>query len=451
MVERPEARRSRAIWLAPAILFLTGFGLFALTARHGGGSWDYYTANYAAWHLVHTGSPWLDGSWIPGLVGDPEAGTWIRQAPNGHTVISRFPGVIAINLPAYWLAGANTMTVVPGAITAAFAGALTLMLTFLSLRTVVSDLHAGMAALALGFATPIWTISADATWPHTVTVLGIAGIGWAAATRRWWLVGVFGGITLWGRLHAVVIVAVVGLLLAWWRRSPRIAVVAGLWSSIFLGLTSVWTHWIYGSWDPIASYGSEDVLGYIPQGLDHVREELAMWIAPDRGILVWTPVVALLLPGLVRGWREVPDWARALLLGGLAYTVLQGWMRNGVGGDSFYGYRLGLEFVAAATPALAVSVSHAGRIARRLLVPLLTLQVVAFGFGAVVDVFLRKTDAWHDNAFAYAMRESWPGGPVLVALVWGALMVLAYRLSAFAADRPQPRERQPSSVPLDAH
>ena len=129
-------------------------------------------------------------------------------------VISRFPGVIAIALPAYWIAHAlgqaDSMTVVPGALTAATASALALMLMFLALRTQLSERRSAAAVAVLGFATPVWTVAADAVWPHTVTLLGIAGMAWGCATRRWWAVGLFGGITLWGRLHAAVIVAVLG-------------------------------------------------------------------------------------------------------------------------------------------------------------------------------------------------------------------------------------------------
>ncbi len=39
---------------------------------------------------------------------------WIKEAANGHTVISRFPGVVAIGLPAYAIARPDHMTVIPG-------------------------------------------------------------------------------------------------------------------------------------------------------------------------------------------------------------------------------------------------------------------------------------------------------------------------------------------------
>ncbi len=64
-------------------------------------------------------------------------------------------------------------------------------------------------------------------WTHPVTLLGIGGMAWAASRDRWWLVGLFGGVALWGRLHTALIVAILGLAVAVARRRPRIALQAG--------------------------------------------------------------------------------------------------------------------------------------------------------------------------------------------------------------------------------
>ncbi len=50
-------------------------------------------------------------------------------------------------------------------------------------------------------------------------------------------------------------VAFVGVLLAVHRRNPRIVVVIGAISALFLALLCLWTQWMYGSWSPTASYG----------------------------------------------------------------------------------------------------------------------------------------------------------------------------------------------------
>ncbi|MEO6512221.1 MAG: hypothetical protein ABIO16_14580, partial [Nocardioides sp.] len=252
--EPAAAPQQRRAWVVPLALFAGTFVVYALTARHGGGSWDYYTANFASWHIVHTGSPWIDGVNIKGLSGTHSAMIWIKEA-NGHTVISRFPGVIAISLPAYFIARPDSMTVIPGAMTAAVVSALSIVMMYLALRPHLRDKHNVWACLALALGTPIWSISADAIWPHTVTVFGIAGMAWGASSGRWWLAGIFGGITLWGRLHAALIVGLLGLCLAIRRRNARIAVVMGAISIGFLALLGWWTHWMYGSWNPMSSYG----------------------------------------------------------------------------------------------------------------------------------------------------------------------------------------------------
>jgi hypothetical protein len=437
-----QARRRAALrrllgtrgWALPLLVFLLLLAIYAATARHGGGSWDYYTGNYAAWNLVHTGHAWLDGSTMPGLEGNPQAATWIRADSDGHTIIRRFPGVIAITLPAYWIAQANQMTVVPAARTAAAvtAGAITLM--FLALRRLVPVRHALVVCAVLGLATPVWTVAADALWSHTVCILGIAGMAWASATSRWWLVGVFGGVTLWGRLHAAFIVAVLGVTVGWVRRSPRITAVVGLWSLACLGLFSVWTKWWNGSWSPMASYGSDVINEVAVTGWHHLSSVLTLFVAADRGIFLWTPVFALLLPAVVRGWSDVPDWARGLLFGSLAYVLLQGWIGPGHGGDSFYGYRYSLELIVGAAPAYAVTAPHMGRVANAAIVPVVALQFSAFAFGSVTDMFLTMDDVWTHNTFVVDMAKTWPIGPALVLPCFLFALLVGLRVARWLGD-----------------
>jgi alpha-1,2-mannosyltransferase len=290
----------------------------------------------------------------------------------------------------------------------------------------VSDSRALLACTLVAFATPVWTVAADAVWPHTVGLLGIGGMAWAASRGRWWLVGAFGGIVLWGRLHAALIVAVVGLFMGWVRRSPRIVATVGAVSAVFLAGVCAWTRWWTGSWNPLSSYGSDTFDG-ANKGWEHLTSMVTQLVSPDRGILVWTPALVLLLPTLVRGWRDVPDWARALLLGGLTYTLAQAWIADPLGGDSFYGYRHGIELVVAATPALAVTARHAGAVARKLMVPLITLQVCAMAFGSVTTIFLKKEQAWRDNTFLFDMRETWPYGAVMLVPVACVVVFVARR------------------------
>jgi hypothetical protein len=425
----PSSQRPR--WV-PIVLFGVLFLVYAATISHGLVSLDVWSANFGSWHLARTGNPWVEGLRIPLLDDSPLRHQWVLET-HGHTVIGRTPGVIAASLPAYLLLGSSSFSTVPGGLSAAALTACAVLLLYLAFRTRLPQRDALLCAAVFGLATPVWSVAANGIWPHTITILGICGMAWASATGRWWWAGVFGGITLWGRLHAALIVAVLGVLVAVARRSPGIVVRIGAASGAFLALISVWTRWMYGTWDPTASYDTSTFTDYAAQNRLSVTNQLGFWVSPDRGILVWTPVILLLLPALVRSWRELPDWSRSLVWGGLAYTVLQGVLNRFSGGDVFYGYRLGLEMLACAAPALAFSVPRAGRVARRLFGPVLALQFLAIAWGALRDTaYLPFDQAWHHNAFEVAVRRAGVGGWCAAALVVG-LGVLVQRMATGAA------------------
>jgi hypothetical protein len=175
---------------------------------------------------------------------------------------------------------------------------------------------------------------------------------------------------------------------------------------LLLGMCA-WNHWMYGSWNPAAAYQSSTFAHYASTGGLGLTNQLGIFFAPDRGLFVWTPALLTLAPAIVRSWRGLPDWSRLLVVAGLAYTVLQCVLDDYDGGFGFYGYRLGLEMLACATPAAAISAARMGSVARRLLGPLLALQVFAIGIGAAVDTsaLLGPPESWHDNEFIHLMSQ----------------------------------------------
>jgi alpha-1,2-mannosyltransferase len=421
-------RRTRQV---VGVLFVCAFAVYALTMSRNLWTTDVYGANWTSWHIVTTGSPWIDGSRIPDLGHRSTHLLAIVQTSQGHTAFGRFPGVVAATLPAYAVLGSGGMSIVPGSLTAALLTAVALVLMFLALRRSLTERQAVVATVLFGFTTPVWTVSANLMWPHTLTVLGIAGMAWAATTGRWWWAGIFGGIALWGRVHAAIIVAVLGLLVGLRRRDPRIVLRTGVASGAFLLASCVWIHWVYGTWNPLGAYDSGTVGANAGAYRYSVSNQLGMFVAPDRGLLVWTPLVLVLLPALVRSWRTLPDWSRSLLIGGLVYTVVGGAMNTFTGGDGFYGYRYGLELLACATPALALSHGRMRRVERVLFGPVAALQAYAFLLGALYrNLYLPQTDAWHRNAFVHAVDRLGPGGWVVTVLVALAGHLVARRSSA---------------------
>jgi hypothetical protein len=419
-----EAMTSRVRRWGPIAVFGIAFAVYAATFSHSFVSPDVWSADFASWHVARTGNPWVGGLSMPPLDGNPLRAQWVADV-NGHVVIARSPGVIAASLPAYLLLGGAHMTVVPAGLMAALLSAVSTLLIYLVVERRRSPREAALVAFAFGFTTPVWSVAANGMWPHTLTVLGIAGMAWAADRDRWWLAGLFGGITLWGRLHAAVIVAVVGLLVGVRRREFTPVLRVGVVSSAFLGAMCFWTHWMYGNWNPTASYDTAPFVKY-----DHYSlvNQLGMWISPDKGLLVWTPVVLLLIPALVRSWRDLPDWSRSLVYGGLVYTVLQAALNRFSGGEIFYGYRLTLELLTCLTPALAFSAPRMGDIARRLVGPVLALQFLAIATGAVADGgFVADRYRWTQNSFVLLLEKVGPSAFLIVALT-AALGALASRI-----------------------
>lgn len=383
----------------PLLLLVALACLYAATTNPAP-SPDAWTADFAARHIALTGDPVPDIADFPLLDDNVIRETWIVETADGREAVGRAPGVIAVAVPAYALARPATVSPLPGALTAALVSAVAVWLFFLVLRRHLGTRRALVGALLLGVGTPVWSVAADAPWPHTLTTLGILGSAWAADRRRWWLAGLFGGVMLWGRLHAALVCAVLGLGLAWSRRRPGIAVRMGLASAGTLALSSGWTRWMYGSWDPTSGYRAGDFTGSVLERAVDPLNLLGFVVSADRGLLWWCPLLLVLGPTAWRHRRDLPDWSRWLAAGSAAYTLSQALLNRFSGGDHFYGYRTSLELVVGLAPALALASPHLGARARRWFVPVAVLQVVVIAAGAVSDdLYSPVRDVWWRHAF----------------------------------------------------
>lgn len=420
--------------------------VYLLTAAYHLGSYDVLAANLASWQLATTGSPVLEPTTFPPLQSHPLSYVWIMERADGSEVIARSPGAVLAAVPAYFLFGQQAFSLIPGAATAAVMTGLSAMLLTLSLRDRLAPKKAALAGLVFGLSTPLWSVAANGMWPHTVTVLGVCGMAWAASRDRWWLVGLFGGVVLWGRLHGAVIVAIFGLAIGWRRKDPVLVLRTGLSSGFLLALQCCWTRWVNGSWNPLAAYNTpfSDVA---ERQLIDVVNQLGYWVAPDRGILVWTPLILVLTPALVRSWSTLPDWSRALVWAGLTYTVIQGVLNLFHGGDTFYGYRLTLELLACLTPALAMSAPRMGAIARSLFAPVLAVQTMIISVGAIIEgVGLTADRAWNMHSFVWVTSQA-PAVGIALVLMALALGFMGRRIWADPSVR---HSRARDVVPAEA-
>jgi hypothetical protein len=403
--------------------------VYLLTASYSFGSGDVVASNLASWQIATQDNTNLDEIDFPPLENHPGREIWIVTNDSGHEVVARSPGPVAAAIPAYLLSRTEKFSLTPGAVTAAVMSAFAVTLFFVTLRTYTGVRNAALAALVLAWSTPVWSVSANGMWPHTLTVLGICGMAWGASRNKWWVVGIFGGIVLWGRLHAALVVAVVGLFVGWRRRSLTPTVLVALPSVVLLVVQCGWTRYYYDSWNPISAYNTDPFADFAgDHGFDLINQ-LGMWVSPDRGFLVWTPLFLVMLPALIRAWPELPDWSRGLLWGGLAYTLLQAFLNRFSGGDSFYGYRLTLEFLASAAPAVALAAPAMGRFARALFGPVLTLQATVIFIGAVHSGYGSRTeDVWERHSLITPLAQQQPGALLMIVLVAIASGVVGARI-----------------------
>lgn len=416
-------------WRAPMLLFAVLLAVFALTSTRGAASTDDHAPAVEAWRIASSGSPWLEDVMTDEFAKD----NWLHEVPNGHIVADRMAGPVVLSVPFYWLLDRSSdpgdFSMVPGGFAAAFLTAWTGVLMFLALRRRLGDLLGGAVALAFCLATPTWAVSADGPWTHTVTQFGIAGAAYGASRRNWWLAGLFMGAGIWGRPHLALIATVLGLGMSWTSRSLKTAWQVGLPSLGAVVLLTCWNQFMFGVWSPVSSgyvgHG-ETLMSGRPGALENFAGFL---IAPDRGLLLWTPVLWLLLPAVVRGWAHLPEWSKWLALGGVLYTVAQLRMNVFTGGDSFYAYRLGLELLTCAAPLYAFALPHVGRLGRRALPLVVGVQFAAMVAGSVSEALnLKEEFVWHDNSFVMALRTL----PVLfgfLTVVCVAVVVLATRMS----------------------
>lgn len=373
-------RRIRAIriWQLALAVFAVTFAVYLPTAEAK--SLDVLSADVAAWQVAATGTTTFDPDLFPELDESPLRDVWIGERSDGTLVISRTPGTIAPAVPAYWFTQPESRTDEPAEFTAALMTAIAVAVLFIVLTRHISRQQALAATAVVAFTTPVWSVSADGMWPHTITALAIAGMAWAADRDRWWSLGALGGLAMWGRPHAAIICAVVGVWIAWRRRDPIIALKAGAAGSVMLTLLAIWNHWFYGTWSPT---GLRDPMTYSREESLAVVNQLGLWISPDRGILVWTPIILLLSASVARNWKNLPEWSRALLVGGLIYTIAQGQANKYSGGSAFWPYRLGIEMVLTAAPAFALSITSMGAVARRIWPHVAIVQGAAIFVGAV--------------------------------------------------------------------
>ncbi len=370
---------SRPIWFDAFLVGVASFVVFAATAQyHDPLNNDTRAAAVAAWQLAHHGNATLTAF--------HEHYVWIFPA-HGRYVTDRFPGVIFWATPFYAaLGGSGYPAIYPGALAADVATAIATALVFVFASRLVTRRTAVGAAMLFAFATGSWTVAADQLWTHGPAQAAVLLTILLASRRQWLLAGLPAGFAILIRPHlgeVAVVLGVAGVL--HYRRARPLLIALG--SAIGVAVLLLYNHALWDRWSVFGGYhntaaASTRSLGDFLVGLPGVL------VSPERGMLVMTPALLLLLPGLLRAWQAAEWWIRASTLAGLAYAVTQLWLSRFSGGDGFYSYRVLLESLALWSPILLLCWREwtAKTLRRRTaFAALAALSVALHAFGAVVN------------------------------------------------------------------
>jgi hypothetical protein len=390
-----------------AALFLVVWVVYLATATYWVGQMnDTRATTQSAWSLGTRGTLALPEEWRGEI-------DWEVEGVDGRPYTNRFPGPILWAAPFHAVGGLLFPSEVPGhphllnyapsGVAGATGAALAVLASYLGFRRLAARRVAVGAAVALAFASSVWSVSADGVWPHTVSHLGLA-LGILAVSHDRYASGGLGfGLAILSRPHLAVVPAVVGLWSGWDRRSLRPVLLTATTS--VLGLLAVvgYSRALFGTWLPVAGYGTYAVDGLTGTGGSvFVTNLVNTLVHPTRGVLIYTPVLLVLLPFLPRGWRIAPPWVRSSAIAGAVYMLVQLRVNTWTGGAQYFGSRLTLETLVLSAPLLLctwqASVARVPLL-RALAWLLIGLSVVLHALGATIwrAPYLDVDGVWSDH------------------------------------------------------
>jgi hypothetical protein len=433
--ERPRAVTSQhpvlRRMLAPTVLGASIFFVYLATALHRSKqstSIDAAAALVSAWKLSLHGTlaiPEYDGA-IP----------WIHEV-NGTVVSDRMPGVILFGVPFYRLLGqSDAPTLYPAAVAAAASTAAAMALLFALLRRLVGERVALVGVLLAGFGTATWTISGSALWPHGPDQLWLVAAMLGLAAGRWWAAGLAYAAAVLTRPHLAVVAVVGGVWSGVQRRSIRPIWQVG--AASLLGVAGLMVYNTVAFGGPFELVGvwaeTDDRMGRLTASAVAVNV-LGTLFSPSRGVLVLSPFLLLLLPGVFHAWRVAPSWVRASAAGGASYLAVHMVGNYFAGGEAFYSYRYPIEGLTLAAPLLVLcwmTWTSVRPWRRAAFAALAWFAVFQHAVGAItydtID-FQGGYESWDHYLLIDGLRQGTPLGYAVLALVSVAAGWVAWRVA----------------------
>jgi len=367
-----------------AAVFVVAWLLFAATANWGSGQIsDAYGAAWAGWQYVDAGN--FDVSSAAGFHEYPGVGL---VEVDGELRVGRTIGVILAGLPGHALlawSGASATTSATLAATLLTAAALAN--TSLTLRNLANRTAVLISTVALGTGTALWTVAADQLWTHGPDAFWLSCTLLLLSSDRMWLAGwpMIGAVLT--RPHLAIVAAMLGCLWAARERSWRPVAAFGA-PGLFAIVLLRWSNaWYFGTGALDGGYGYA-----VSNATRAPSDRLGVWvealvgaaISPMCGVLLYTPVIALVVVAAWGHQKQAPRWTVDAALGGVLYFAIQMRISPGFdGGGAFFSNRYAIEPLLLATPfAMCVLAAWSARSSQRR-----ALAVAASALGVALHAY----------------------------------------------------------------
>jgi hypothetical protein len=410
------------------VALLFGLACFAvyLTSLRAGPSWDTIPSRLLPFSILREGNLDLDEfGWLRSLDPAPyflrrgRGGRWVSAYPIATPLLG-----VPVVLPALWWLRAydipdhdvrfRVVTMVTERITAALIAAASAAVLFLALMRLCSLRSAFVMTLVYAFGTNTWATSSQAMWQHGLAELSLAGLSFfllGADTRRnAFGASVFAALGVLAR-PTMLIFALLALFHVWRSRRRNLLSflalpAAGATALLFynIGLAGRVSGAYRIRWFEVPSRW----------------RLLGLLLSPNRGLLIYTPLAALAVPGIWRARTERYGWLAYLAAGIglylLLYASYQGWS-----GGSVYGPRMLVDVLPAVVVCAASVVDKLlrTRSGRMLFIILATWGTAVQALGVYCDdnswnSYPASPDSerlwdWNDLQIFRAARAGWHG------------------------------------------
>ncbi len=422
---------------------------------------DTYGTTFTAVAIVQKHTIWLD-DYVPYI--QAHAGKYpymlkeiqFRGATHAVTATPTASSAMALPVVALFnLFGAKASAwgawMEAGMLTAALAAAASVGILFALLRRLTTQRRAALIGATYAWATFQWGVSGQALWQHGGACLALTTALYALTDRRLVLAGAATAAMVAFRpttpVIALCLLPLIGRRLFDWLRFAIGVLPFALPLALY--------NWVaFGS--PLhQGYGTGHATGFLDlQSGRDLYGIPGLLVAPGRGLLVYSPVLAFAVLGAIRGWRQpIYRWSAIAVV---AYVVVIGNDNLWYGGESF-GARKLTEVVPLLIVLLVPAVdaivrtrwiwAYVGLLAWSVFVELVgaSEQPADIWFNGPKPHDLSSYSTWWsltDNELVAILRT--PGSAVRLAEM--AALLLGSVLLGLIADRSLVRSRRPARL-----